>query len=179
MAQISLGQIFLVRRELKHEIMELDSKVASLAFHREDKEKPTEDYNEVFNTLTRKRSQLVDLDMIIEKCNSMPDTITFKDQKMTLNMARHLKTHLSASLCFLSNQVRCIEPILRREDKENETDWSMNPPMNLTKKYKYVVIADVPGLKEQMKEVQKSISELDGLIQQTDWSLMVEDPAKD
>ena len=179
MAQISPGQIFIVRRDLKQEIAEMDRKIAEYAYHREDKEKPAEDYNNVFNALTKKRSQLLDIDMIIEKCNSMPETLEFKGAKMSLNMARHTKTHLMAGLGFLVNQVRMIEPQLRREDKEVETDWSTNPPTNLNRKFKYVVIADVPGMKEQIKEMQKSISELDSLIQQTDWRLLVEDPSKD
>lgn len=178
MAQMSLGQIFITRRDLKQEIMELDHMIASLAFYREDKEKPSEDYNEIFNKLTKKRSQLLDIDMIIEKCNSMPETLEFKNQKMSLNMARHTKTHLTAGLGFLVNQVRMIEPQLRREEKEVETDWSTNPPTNVNRKFKYTVVADVPGMKEQIKEMQKSISELDSLIQQTDWSLLVEDPSE-
>lgn len=177
MAQISLGQIFIMRRDLKNEIVEIDSMITNLAYYREDRIPPEEDYNIVFDTLTHKRDQLLNLDMVIEKANSMPDTITFKDNKMTLNMARHTKVHFNAVLIFLMNQARLIEPQTRREDKETETDYTLNPPTNKIVKYKYTVKADIKGIKEQIKEVQNSVRQLDALIQAEDWSLMVEDPS--
>ena len=122
------------------------------------------------------RLKLHGYDLAIESANSTEDTITFKDQKWSLNEARHLKVHIQAELSGVQNLVTRLS---RQPKSVKENTWEImegpNGPVQVQKQveHKYVVIPDPVAEKARMKGLQLDIQILDSLIQQADWSTTV------
>ena len=75
---VKLGQLFLLRRDLKQEIGSLTSDATSLVAYREDKEDVTEEYKTVASSLHESRTLLHLYDRLIEQQNSKPNTVDYK-----------------------------------------------------------------------------------------------------
>lgn len=170
---VSLGQLFLLRRDLKKEIEELDCVLPYLAFYREDKPKPEEDFEEKFQELSTMRSLLLSYDNKIEKANSAQGTVAFKDTQMSLNDARHLKTHLTGIYGSLSNLIARIDGQSKREERETEYDMTTTPPLQKLVMKKYLIIPDLKKLKSECKSIKTDIQLLDSAIQKCDWETML------
>jgi hypothetical protein len=174
--QISLGQLFLLRRNVKNEIGELEHQLTPLGFHREDQEAPVESYNEVFSTLEQKRDYLLKIDTLINEANSLSRTVEFNGERYSLNMARHIKTHLAGAQGSIENQIRHLEIYVKRQEQEMFFDTSLTPPAMRPKKFGYKILADLPRLKADSLKLKKDVRLLDSLIQKADWTIMVDAP---
>lgn len=176
MSQISLGQLFLLRRDLKTEINEKEMTLRMLAFHREDQPAPDESYQEQFKALQEMRDRLFGYDMLIESCNSLPDSVEFDGRKLSLHMARHLKVHLNGTCGSVENQIRQIEPMVKRQEQDMIYDQTVVPPAMRPQKFSYKILADLKSMKEEAQKLRKNVRLLDSLIQKADWSIMVVAP---
>ena len=175
---ISLGQLFLLRKELKNEVAELSSSIISSAYYREDQEQPEEAYDTLLSELEAKRKALFYLDSKIATANSLPNTVTFKDISMSLNDARRTKLQLGESLSFYENQIRHIDIFSKRQENDMIYDVNMVPPQMRQVKYKFKVVANLKELKATAVALKKDIGLLDSLIQKADWSITVEAPGE-
>ena len=178
--KIKLGQLFLLRRDLKTEVGALNSETTSLIAYREDKDSTKEDYFETMENYTKARTKLHEYDLAIEKANAASETIDFKDKKYSLNEARHLKVHVVAELGFYENLVRHAASFGKRVERENvyEQVETANGTVQAMKQYdrKFVVIPELKELKLKVKELQKDVQLLDSAIQNADWNTEVEIP---
>jgi len=176
--EVKLGQLFLLRRDLKAEINSLSSEVASLIAYREDKDSTVDEYLEVNASLVYGRKKLSLYDMLIEKENSAPGAFHFDGEDLSLNNARHLKVHLLAELGHAEMLVRQAASNSKRVDRENV--YELSDPTNLnsqrvpvTVEKKYVVVPDLKILKDHVKQLKDKIQLLDSQIQQADWDITV------
>ena len=112
MSNITLGQLFLLRRDLKNELSEKEQNLRALALHREDQPAPEESYTKAYEELSNLRKTLFRYDSLIEQCNSLEGQVEFQEQKMSLHMARHLKVHLNGEAASIEQQIRWIEPFV-------------------------------------------------------------------
>lgn len=181
MPEVKLGQLFLLRRDVKQEINNLGSEINSLIFYREDQPSTKEEYEEILKNLQDARNRLHVYDLLIEGQNSMVDTINFNGNKYSLNEARHYKVHLVAEVSHLEMMMRHAAAYSKRVEREQEYVRS-NPEdptsqiIPKTIERKYIVNPDVKDLKTQIKKLKQDVQLLDSLIQQADWELTVSIP---
>ncbi len=181
MATVKLGQLFLLRRDLKNEIGNLSSDLMGYLSYREDKESCESDYLSCFSELEAAREKLHIYDRLIECENSKRVTITFKHELFSLNDARHYKVHLVANASSMEHLVRQAAQCSKRTDAETvyEPSDPSNPASTMVAKRverKFIVVPDLKWCKAQVKSMKQDIQLLDSLIQQLDWSVEVEIP---
>ena len=181
MAQVKLGQLFLLRRDLKNEISNITSDILPLVAYREDRENTESEYLSSMADLLDARTKLHLYDRLIEQANSRPNAIEFKDKSFSLNEARHYKVHLLASLTFVECVLRQAVQYNKRTEKESYQEQAdpTNPTSPVIVKQvekKFVVVPDIKLLKAQIKDLKQSVQALDSLIQGLDWIITVEIP---
>ena len=181
MTTVKLGQLFLLRRDLKQEIGSLTADATSLVAYREDKENTTEEYNMVAGYLSEARNLLHLYDKLIERENAKPNTVKYKASGFSLNEARHYKVHLLGELNYTENLVRVAVQYSKKTDRENS--YEPIDPNNAASQVvakvvekKYKVVPDIKALKDKTKEIKQNVQLLDSLIQQADWAAEVEIP---
>lgn len=174
MSQVSLGQVFLLRRDLKNEIAEKTQSIRMLAFRRTDQPLPDESYTEQYALIKTMRDQLFAYDALIESCNSLPGSVEFNGNKYSLHAARHLKVHLNGAFLAINQQIRGIEPYVNRKDTETIFDNTLATPAMRPEKFGYEILADLKSMKEDEAKLRKDVKLLDSLIQKADWTIMVE-----
>jgi len=179
--QVKLGQLFLLRRDLKQEISNSTGDIMSLVSYREDKESTKDEYFSTMLNILDMRQKLHIYDRLIEQENSKLGTITFKDRFLSLNEARHYKVHLVATLAFNDSVLRHASQYNKRV--EGAIEYIETPGQNGAILYiekrvekKYIVVPPLATLKEYTKELKQNVQLLDSLIQQLDWEIMVEIP---
>ena len=178
---VKLGQLFLLRRDLKQEIGSLTSDATLLVAYREDKEDVTEEYKTVASSLHESRVLLHLYDMLIEQQNSEPNTVDYKGSGFSLNEARHYKVHLLGELNYFENLVRVAVQYSKKADREQvyEPIDASNAASQVVAKVvekKYKVVPEIKALKDKTKEIKQNVQLLDSLIQQADWAAEVEIP---
>ena len=181
MPEVKLGQLFLLRRDLKQEINNLGSEINSLIFYREDQASTKEEYSDILQSLQDARNKLHLYDFLIEGQNSQKNTLDFNGNAYSLNDARHYKVHLVAELSHLEMMMRNAAAYSKRVEREQEYVRS-NPedpnsqliPQMIERKY--IVNPDVKDLKAQVKKLKQDVQLLDSFIQQADWELTVSIP---
>ena len=176
MSNITLGQLFLLRRDLKNELSEKEQNLRALALHREDQPAPEESYTKAYEELSNLRKTLFRYDSLIEQCNSLEGQVEFQEQKMSLHMARHLKVHLNGEAASIEQQIRWIEPSVKRQEQDMIFDEKLTPPAMRPQKFGYKILADLKSMKEEAQTLRKNVRLLDALIQKADWSILVEAP---
>lgn len=174
--KVSLGQLFLLRRELKTEIGQLEHSLAPLMAYREDKSAPDEDFNTVFASLSKKKERMYWYDLAVNEANNVPDTVLFNSISLSLSQARIKKMHISNELSSMDNHVRLATSYKNREETESVWDKELVPQGLRQCKFKYVLVADLVGLKNMQTILNKQVGDLDSLIQKADWTLEVEIP---
>jgi hypothetical protein len=178
MPEVKLGQLFLLRRDVKQEISNLGSEINTLLHYREDQASTASEYSDTLQNLQDARNKLHLYDLLIEGQNSQKDTVTFNENKYSLNDARHYKVHLVAELSHLEMMVRHTSSYSKRVDRENEyvranpTDPNSQVIPQMVER-KYIINPDVKNLKAQVKALKQDVQLLDSLIQQADWELTV------
>jgi hypothetical protein len=175
---VKLGQLFLLRRDLKQEIGSLTSDAISLVAYREDKENVTEEYNAVDSSLHEARVLLHVYDRLIEQENAKPNTVAYKGSGFSLNEARHYKVHLVGELNYFENLVRVAVQYSKKADRENS--YEPIDPNNAASQVvakivekKYKVVPEIKALKDKTKDIKQNVQLLDSLIQQADWAAEV------
>ena len=181
MTTVKLGQLFLLRRDLKNEINNLSSDLMGYLSYREDKESCEDDYSSCFSELEASRAKLHVYDKLIELENSKRVTIAFKNELFSLNDARHYKVHLVANVSSMEHLIRQASQYSKRTDSETvyEPSDPLNPASTQVAKRvekKFIVVPDLKWCKAQVKTMKQDIQLLDSLIQQLDWSVEVEIP---
>lgn len=174
--RVSLGQLFLLRRELKQEMGQLESGLGSLYAYREDKAIPDEDFNVLFSSLMRKKNLLYSYDVAVNSANSQPNTVVFNNVSLSLSEARIKKMHMVNDLNCLTNHARMASHYQNKVESEPIWDTSVTPPVMRPQKYSYIMVASVTSLKQDAAKLTKQISQLDALIQKADWTLEIEIP---
>jgi hypothetical protein len=171
---VKLGQLFLLRRDLKQEIGSLTSDATSLVAYREDKEDVTEEYNTVAASLHEARVLLHLYDRLIEQENAKPNTVDYKGSGFSLNEARHYKVHLVGELNYFENLVRVAVQYSKKADRENsyepiDPNNSASQVVAKVVEKKYKVVPEIKALKDKTKDIKQNVQLLDSLIQQADW----------
>ena len=111
MSKVTLGQLFLMRRELKASINELESSLGELYVYREDQQEPpvTERFDVVFKQILDKTAKLTTYDLWVNQANNIPDTIDFEGEVFSLAEARLVKLGLMSHLQRLQHHIRKID----------------------------------------------------------------------
>lgn len=174
--KVSLGQLFLLRRELKNEIGTLEASLGPLMAYREDKAAPEEDFSTVFASLTQKKELLYRYDLAVNEANNVPNTVIFNNISLSLSQARIKKMFVSNELNTMSHHVRTATMYKGREETENVWDELLVPQGLRQKKFKFVLMANLSSLKSMFETLTKQASTLDSLIQKADWTLEVDIP---
>jgi len=178
--KVKLGQLFLLRRDLKNEINQFNAETTSLVAYREDKDSTETEYTEAMDNYIKSREKLQAYDLAVERANSISGTITFNDKMYSLNEARHMKVHIAAELGFYENLVRHAASYGKRVEREIEyvdvetANGTQKMPKQVDKKF--VVVPVLKDLKLKVKELQKDVQLLDSSIQAADWGTEVEIP---
>ena len=172
----TLGQLFLLRRDIKTEISQLESELNGLACWREDAESLEQKFTEIYNELMDKRKVLDKYDTAILTLNNKEKVITFENEEMSLTHARTLKVKMEGRLGFLNSLVTRTLSQERRKDQELVWDRTVTPPVQEYKKIGYVIHPAIPTLKQVVKAYKQQIGLLDSLIQSADWQLTIELP---
>ena len=186
MQQVKLGELFLLRRNIKKEIDDLGSEVTSLVAYREDRgtKGPNDEITErdefyaQLLALSQARKKLHQYDMKIESANSEKNTVNFKEFGYSLNEARHLKVHLQADLTF--NETLLLHAISFSKRTERDTVYedvvltTGTQPMAKQVERKFIVIPEMKAIKERIRDLKQDIQLLDSSIQQVDWKVTLE-----
>jgi hypothetical protein len=178
---VKLGQLFLLRRDLKQEIGSLTADATSLIAYREDKEDVSGEYLAVASALSEARNLLHLYDRLIEQENAKPNTVAYKGSGFSLNEARHYKVHLLGELNYTENLVRVAVQYSKKADREQiyepiDVNNSASQVVAKVVEKKYKVVTDIKLLKDKTKEIKQNVQLLDSLIQQADWLAEVEIP---
>ncbi len=178
--KVTLGQLFLLRRDLKQEINNLSSEITPLIAYREDKESTKEEYYAVMLELTTKRNKLHLYDTLIEEKNAYCPC-SFKGTDYSLNDARHYKVHLTGEIGFYEALVRHAANFNKRVERESiykTIDLPTGGQQQVIDQVerKYILSVELKELKKKVKELKEDVQLLDSLIQMIDWSTEVEIP---
>ena len=178
---VKLGQLFLLRRDLKNEISSITSDMLPLVAYREDRDSTENEYLSLRADLLDARTKLHLYDRLIEQENAKTGTVRFEEHMFSLNEARHYKVHLLATMAFVECLLR--QALLYNKRTEKESYQEQADPTNPTSpvivkqvERKFVIVPDIKLLKVQIKDLKRNVQVLDSLIQGLDWLITVEIP---